>query len=246
MKKISLVILAVFFIMAAALGWFLPVAAFNIEDRFYEGKQEALDIAQINLSYREDLAMNQKINLVKYDINNAENIQLEKGVFSTEEDIERIISDFMYDFTGKKYDLSNSLYAKPVLVNLKNNRGTIVIWTISCWVDGDWGFECCVDDKTGAILRCAFKASDEADWDRLVPGAYNSKDVAKAMTERISNALYNHYQKQVSAKLVTYRKVQDLPQESTLKYRLVFRDAKNYTFQITVNTYIYEGRIETY
>ena len=68
MKKLSLVISALFFIMAAALGWFLPVAAFNFEDKFYEGKQAALDIEQINLSYREDLAMNQKINMVKYDM----------------------------------------------------------------------------------------------------------------------------------------------------------------------------------
>ncbi len=28
-------------------------------------------------------------------------------------------------------------------------------------------------------------------------------------------------------------------------YRLVFRDAKNYTFQVTVNAYVNEGRIET-
>ena len=69
MKKLSLVISAIFFIMAGALGWFLPVAVFNLDDKLTEGKQAALDIAQINLSYREDLAMNQKINMVKYDIN---------------------------------------------------------------------------------------------------------------------------------------------------------------------------------
>ena len=126
MKKLSLVISALFFIMAAALGWFLPVAAFNFEDKFYEGKQAALDIEQINLSYREDLAMNQKINMVKYDINISENIGLEKGVFSTKEDIERIISEFMVDFTGYKHDVSYSLYAKPMLDKLSNNSCSIV------------------------------------------------------------------------------------------------------------------------
>ncbi len=244
MKKLSLVISALFFIMAAALGWFLPVAAFNFEDKFYEGKQAALDIEQINLSYREDLAMNQKINMVKYDINISENIGLEKGVFSTKEDIERIISEFMVDFTGYKHDVSYSLYAKPMLVNLSNNRGTIVIWFVNCWIAGDWSFECCVDDKTGAILRCSF-ASGGSPWDDLVSGASSYNDMAKSLTERISNALYNHYQKQVSAKLVTYRKIQDLPLENTVGYRLVFRDAKNYTFQVTVNAYVNEGRIET-
>ena len=116
MKKLSLVISALFFIMAAALGWFLPVAAFNFEDKFYEGKQAALDIEQINLSYREDLAMNQKINMVKYDINISENIGLEKGVFSTKEDIERIISEFMVDFTGYKQSIPSAVLI-PVNVN---------------------------------------------------------------------------------------------------------------------------------
>ena len=244
MKKISLVISAIIFIMAAALGWFLPVAAFNFEDRLSEGKQAALDIEQINLSYREDLAMNQKINMVKYDINISENIQLEKGVFNTKEDIERIISDFMDDFTGFKHDIKNTIFVRPTLVNLSNNRGTIVIWFVNCWIANDWSFECCVDDKTGAILRCNFSSSG-ATWDQLVSGASLNVDMAKSLTERLSNALYNHYQKQVSAKLVTYRKIQDIPLENSVGYRLVFRDAKNYTFQITIKTSINEGRIET-
>ena len=67
MKKISTLITAVFFLMAAALGWFLPLAVYNFEDRLSEGKQESLNIEQINLSYRDDLAMNQKINLVNYE-----------------------------------------------------------------------------------------------------------------------------------------------------------------------------------
>ncbi len=244
MKKISLVISAIIFMMAAALGWFLPVAAFKFEDRLSEGKQAALDIEQINLSYREDLAMNQKINIVKYDINISENIGLEKGVFNTKEDIERIINEFMDDFTGYKHDINSTISARPMLVNLSNNRGTIVIWIVSCWIANDWAFECCVDDKTGAILLCSFTSSG-ANWDQLVSGASVSGDMAKSLTERISNALYNHYQKQVSAKLVTYRKVQELPLENSVGYRLVFRDAKNYTFQITVNTYVNEGRIGT-
>ena len=188
--------------------------------------------------------MNQKINIVKYDINISENIGLEKGVFNTKEDIERIINEFMDDFTGYKHDINSTISARPTLVNLSNNRGTIVIWIVSCWIANDWAFECCVDDKTGAILLCSFTSSG-ANWDQLVSGASLSGDMAKSLTERISNALYNHYQKQVSAKLVTYRKVQELPLENSVGYRLVFRDAKNYTFQITVNTYVNEGRIGT-
>ena len=43
MKKISTFITAVFFLMAAALGWFIPLATFNVEDRLTEGKHQKLD-----------------------------------------------------------------------------------------------------------------------------------------------------------------------------------------------------------
>ena len=59
MKKISTIITAVFFLMAAALGWFIPLATFNVEDKLSEGKHQKLDIEKINLSYRDALAMNQ-------------------------------------------------------------------------------------------------------------------------------------------------------------------------------------------
>ena len=67
MKKGSTIITAVFFLMAMALGWFLPLAVYNFEDRLTEGKQESLSIQGVNLSYRDDLAMNQKINIVNYE-----------------------------------------------------------------------------------------------------------------------------------------------------------------------------------
>ena len=44
MKKLGTVIAGFFVLMAAALGWFLPFAAFNIEDRFAEGKEMKLAI----------------------------------------------------------------------------------------------------------------------------------------------------------------------------------------------------------
>ena len=80
MKKGGIIITAVFFLMAAALGWFLPLAVYNFEDRLSEGKQESLNIEQVNLSYRDDLAMNQKINMVNYESMITTYIELDKGV----------------------------------------------------------------------------------------------------------------------------------------------------------------------
>jgi len=245
MRKLGTVISAIFFLMAGALGWFLPLAAFNFEDKISDRRQTALDIEQINLSYRDDLAMNQKINLVNYETNITELIQLDKGVSNSKDDIQRILNEFMADFTGYNHQVRYSSYATPMLAKLSNNRGTIVIWSVSCKVTDDWFFECYIDDKTGAILRCGF-ISEATNWEGLIKDALKSSEVSKAITEKLSNALYNHYQRQLSAKLVTYRKVQEQPEIGMVGYRIVFRDAKNYTFQVTVNVNIAEGRIESF
>ena len=228
MKKISTLITAVFFLMAAALGWFLPLAVYNFEDRLSEGKQESLNIEQVNLSYRDDLAMNQKINLVNY-----------------EADIERIMNEFLTDFTGIKSQTGFGTNAQPMLANLANNRGTIVIWVVDSKINDEWSFNCLVDDRTGAILRSSIN-SDNGLWTDLVEGVDQYSDPSKSIAERYSNALYNHYQRQLSAKLVTYHMLSESPEEMGVSYRLVFRDGKNYTFQVTVEvSYIYTT-IQTY
>ena len=51
MRRLSTVVTAVFFLMAALLGWFLPLADFNVYDQISEGSQKDLDIKQINLTY---------------------------------------------------------------------------------------------------------------------------------------------------------------------------------------------------
>ena len=81
MKKYSIFIVAVFFIMAAALGWFLPVVAFNVYDNFYDGKGGALEIEQIDLKYRDDLLVNQKISIVNYDFYIDNYFRLDKGIY---------------------------------------------------------------------------------------------------------------------------------------------------------------------
>lgn len=245
MKKISTLITAVFFLMAAALGWFIPLATFNVEDRLTEGKQQKLDIEKINLSYRDDLAMNQKINIVSYEYTISGSIELDKGVFNTKEDIARIMNEFVTDFTGYKFTVNSSTSATPVLVNLANNRGTIVIWVVNCTFAEQWDLMCYVDDKTGAILHCEIYGNPET-WSSFVEGALNYSEPAKSIAERYSNALYNHYQRQLSAKLVTYHMVLDQPLDQTVGYRLVFRDSKNYTFQVTVNVGYYNGSIDAF
>lgn len=245
MKKLGTVITAVFVIMAAVLGWFLPLAAFNVEDSLTEGRERKLAIEPINLSYRDDLAINQKINVINYEYNLADAIKIDKGIYNQKEDINRIFGDFLADFTGYRFDINYGMYATPMLVNLANNRGTIVIWVISCPLLNDWSVECYIDDKTGAILHCNFYGNGGS-WSSLVLGSDEYTDPEKPIAERFSNALYNHYVKTISAKLVTYNKVMDSDVDDLVSYRLIFRDSKNYTFQITVNVGVSKGYIETF
>lgn len=234
MKKLGTVIAGFFVLMAAALGWFLPLAAFNIEDRFAEGKEMKLAIEQINLSYRDDLAINQKINVINFEYDPSMALKIDKGIYHQSDDIERIVSDFVADFTGLRYDVKYGAYAVPYLINLSNNRGTVVIWVVSCTVTGTWTMNCLIDDKTGAILKCNLTSDGQQGWGELVLGAQEYTNISKSISERFSNALYNHYVRQISAKLVTYNKVPDSEVEGNVGYTLVFRDSKNYTFQITV------------
>lgn len=244
MKKGSTIITAVFFLMAMALGWFLPLAVYNFEDRLTEGKQESLSIQGVNLSYRDDLAMNQKINIVNYENSIITYIELDKGIFNQKADIERIMNEFMTDFTGYRLQTDYQTYARPMLANLANNRGTIVIWIVDCKITENWIFTCFIDDRTGAILKSYFESTQE-NWSELVDGVNQYSDPAKSIAERYSNALYNHYQRQLSAKLVTYHMVSESPLEMEVAYRLVFRDGKNYTFQVTVDVSYLYAQIET-
>ena len=81
MRKIYFFVAAIFVIMAVALGWFLPLAAFNIDDKINEGKQQELEIERVNLTYRDDLTIAQKIEIVNNTYQLADTIELDKGIF---------------------------------------------------------------------------------------------------------------------------------------------------------------------
>ena len=56
MKRIgALIISAIFVLMAALLGWFLPIASFRVIDDVNEGKQHDLDIDRV-IKFRHDFA----------------------------------------------------------------------------------------------------------------------------------------------------------------------------------------------
>lgn len=245
MKKISTFITAIFIVMAAVLGWFLPLADFNIFDRINDGRQMDLEIDQINLSYRDDLTMNQKIIIANYENDFEGAVQLSKGIFTQKEELKKIIEDFLADFTGYRFDIEKQWYADPVLVNLSNNRGTIVVWDVQVWYESYWGFQCFVDDKTGAILRCSFDV-DPVYWESLILGFNDAKDPYGYISDKYRTAVYNHYASRIDAKIVTFNAIGDRLNEEAVTYLFVFKDNRNYTFEVTTTISVPYGRIEPY
>ncbi len=242
----GILVATVFVLLAAILGWYLPMAVFSFDDTLNEKKQMELDIERINLTYRDDLSIAQKIDITNFETMYEDYIELEKGIFIQEEDVQKIVSDFLADFTGFRFNFSvNNFYAVPQLVNLTNNKGTIVIWTITCWVEPSWTFVFGIDDKTGAILRFGMSGSPD-NWDSAFDDFYRLNDPYEDLIERYRNAIYNHYSDRIDAKFITMHQVQEWSEEDTMGYRLVFRDNRDDTFELTVNISLSEGYIETF
>ncbi len=248
MRKIYFFVAAIFVIMAAALGWFLPLAAFNIDDQINEGKQQELDIERVNLSYRDDLTIAQKMEIINNPYQYEDTIELDKGIFLTEEEVTAIVNDFMNDFTGynKVYiDDAQMIFVTPMLINLTNNRGTTVIWYVEVWIpEGEWYVSFSIDDKTGAILKIDINGYAGA-WDSLIFDFYSSSNPNELICERYRNAIYNQYSSRINAKFVTYHLVEDTYDYDYANYVLIFRDGKNETFEISLEISIESGHIGT-
>ena len=245
MKRFSTVITAVFIIMAALLGWCLPLAEFNAYDQINDDRQMDLEIEQVNLSYRDDLTMNQKIIIANYEDELVSAIELDKGIFVQKEGLAKIMGDFLADFTGYRFDVTKDWFATPMLVNLSNNRGNIVVWNVQIWLNDTWEFQCYVDDKTGAILRCSFYG-DSSEWENLVLGFSDAQDKYDYLSSKFRTAIYDHYASRLGAKIVTYHLIGDEYSDEGLNYLFVFKDDRNYSFEFTVSFSIPYGNIGSY
>lgn len=247
MRKTGAVLIAtVFVLLAATLGWYLPLVVFNFDDTLSERKQMDLDIERINLTYRDDLSLAQKIDIVNYDAFYDDYIELEKGIFNQQDDIKQIVTDFLAGFTGYRFDFADdNYYAAPNLINLSNNRGTIVFWFVSCWAESGWSFTFVIDDKTGAILNCSIYG-DPYGLEDLFSDYVTFKDPYEDICEKYRNAIYNHYSKRIDAKFITYHQVQEWGEDDAVGYRMIFRDNRDDTFEITVDISLANGYIHTY
>ena len=204
-----------------------------------------LDIERVNLTYRNDLSIAQKIEIANSEYLFEDYMEMEKGIFIQKDEVISIVTDFLADFTGYRYDFNNAeFYAVPILVNLTYNRGTIVFWVVSCWVEPDWNFSLGIDDKTGAIISFTV-SGDPGFWSKLIYDYDSFTNPYESICERYRNALYNHYSDRIGAKFITLHQVQEWNEGDVMGYRLIFRDNNDDTFEITLNISLSYGYIET-
>ena len=242
MKKVSTVICAVFLLFAFLLGWFLPLADFNMYDRIAEGRKEQLSIEQINLTYQDDLTMSQKIRLASGLEYYEEVITLNRGMYSSRDEVKEILTDFLISFTGRSYSQNEITWVfTPLLYNMPDNQGAIVLWEVRAHIK-DWFLGFLVDDRSGAILTCSFY-SISSGWDALIKDLSDGPSAPYFLFNRFSTALNHHYRERIDAKLmsistsnvsVTNEDDNGNEGEPVYYYAVSFKDDKNYTYTIVI------------
>ena len=234
MRRLGFIVSVIFVIMAAALGWFLPLAAFSIEDGLTEGAQSQLDIEQVNLSYRDDLTIAQRMNIVGRAYDREEYMKIDKGRYFQKEDISLILNEFLSDFTGYRLDvMDDNREFEPLLINTENDRGTLVVWHVISRFSGGWSFEWLVDDKTGVILFCGL-SGERDNWKSVIYDFTESDKSVDIMCEKYRSAIYNHYSKMINAKYVNcYQDNSNIwIDDDGRDYIIIFKDDKNNSFEV--------------
>ncbi|MCQ2502400.1 MAG: hypothetical protein MJ084_01405 [Saccharofermentans sp.] len=230
MRKGSTLVCIMLLLVAAVIGWFLPLAQFRVSDRLNEGKQDELEINKINLSYREELTMSQKLTVVQDTYNYQNAISLDSGIYIQEEELNAIVNEFIFDFCGRTFAIEDFISVTPFLFSLENDKGTAVIWSVDVTSEDGWDFKFFIDDQTGAILKCSIVSYSDYTWDEL----FNANvTVYDDVCNRFCTALLNHYEKRLNARLVNNNAV-NTGNDDILEYSYIFRDEKNYTFQINL------------
>ena len=246
MKKVSTLFCIFLLLVAAVTGWFLPIADFAVYDKYHEGESKELDIRQINLSYREDLSMSQKVCILKEDYGFYDAVELDRGIFLEKTELVKILNDFMYDLTGRHCNVEDDMQASPFLVSFEDNMGTTVIWGALCSYRG-WTISFFVDDKTGALLGCRFYGdADNATWGDLIVGCDDALNGYNFVSGKFCTAIYHHYVTRLDAKLVTYNILPNHDSGDVVEYMFVFKDDKNYTFQLNIRFSMSDTMAETF
>ena len=172
---------------AVVLGWFLPTLAAARFDRSLEGRAEPVSIRQIDLSYRFDLSLADKLRLISGP---SEQVTLERGVYLTEAEAKEIGAAFLQDLTGQQPESERELSAVPLLISF-GTEGSLVVWFFGASLNPAWSCDLYLDDQTGLLLRGTFQG-DAATWDLLLPELGGAKDFTEGLRAALTKAMTAH------------------------------------------------------
>ncbi len=238
MKKTKAVLLAVLLLAAALLGWFLPAAVFCAVDKSLEGKPEPLSLRQIDLSYRSDLQIEDRLSLIR-DHKFADSTYLKRGVYQDAEKVRGIAQEFLSQLTGNEQTLTeNNCSVQPVLLNFGND-GVFIAWNLTADLNEAWTFNAVLDDQTGLIFGCSCGCM-ALNWDRLFSGLSEAQSMNVFIYERMQEAIGQHYRARLSAPY-TAAISEDDSEDTVFIGNIVLCEGERVAFRIPYLIVIFEG-----
>lgn len=223
---------------AGLLGWLLPVLVTEQGDRSLEGRAEPVSIRQIDLSYRFDLSLADKLRLFR---NPTEAAPLERGVFLTDREAKTILESFLEKVAGDSLSRNeDACSAAPELRSL-GAEGSAIVWNVTADLNEHWRCEALLDDQSGLLLHCRF-SGDAARWDSLIPGFDRKGDVRDVLCAVLEETFEAHYSRQLTAGVTVEAEAETGP--LGIFGNLLLRTAEGENLRIPFRLILAMGRLE--
>lgn len=195
MKRKHLVLFLLLLACAALFGWFLPVLLTERGDRAIEGKPETVSVRQIDLSYRADLSITERLYLVR-ELRSAQIVELKRGVQLTDWEIRAVAERFLRDLTGRAVTLQDENCSVRSQILSFGDRGSFVVWELSAELGDAWHCEALLDDQTGLLLRCVLSGDPNA-WESLFSGLGGDAEHRSRICSALERAVTAHCRRQL-------------------------------------------------
>ena len=188
MKPKKILFFAALLLMAGLFGWFLPPAVSDAYDHSIEDQPRALQIRQVDLTYRSDLSIEDRVLLLRDPATFQQTTVLTDGICLTAEQAWSIAEDFLRELTGSDAALRAETYEAIPQLFVFDDCGTFLVWQLTMEINESWYCNIMMDDQSGVILQCEF--SGDADrWDSMFSDFAGEETVSEALR----NALQNHF-----------------------------------------------------
>lgn len=241
MKTKQLFIFLLLLAAAGLMGWFLPVLAAKGYDRSTEGKAEAVDIRQIDISYQSDLSIADRMALIREHNHVSERLPLDRGIQLTDEEAKAIAESFLQALTGASDKLEALNYSlDPELLSFEQ-EGSFLVWNVMVFWNGSWTCEMVLDDQTGLLLRCVLR-NEEGIWENLFHGLDGASDSRVFIRSALENALLSHCRLRLSADYTLREELEDIDQDGFYGSLLFTGDGAD-RFEMSVLLVLFYGEL---